>query len=81
MGGSPLQFEKEHLLISHSARAAQHTFDRRVQRFDDAESDWVIAGRGDAVDVLQQEVAETLHFGQPLTPTALRAGGRVLALM
>jgi hypothetical protein len=55
---------------SRIPRAAQHTSDRRVQRFEDAESGWVIAVRGDAVDVLQQEVAEALHFGQPFASAA-----------
>src|SRR4051812_26816803 len=68
MGGSPLQFQEEHGFIPHASCPAHHGFDSRVDGFDDAEAHWLVAVGGDALDVLQHEVAEQLHLG-----TALRA--------
>jgi hypothetical protein len=38
VSGRPLQFQLEHLFIAHSARASEDGFDRRIDRFDNAEA-------------------------------------------
>jgi len=68
VGGGPLQFQEQHLLIPHASRAAEDGFDRRVDRFDDAEANGMVALSGDALDVCEQEVAQSLHLGEALPP-------------
>src|SRR4030095_867496 len=64
----PFEFEQQHRFIAHPARAAKHGFDGRVDRFDDAEPNRMIAVGGDAVDVFEEEVTESLHLGEALPP-------------
>lgn len=71
MSGGPLQFQEQHLFISHATGPAKHGFDGGVDRLHHAEADPVIAVGGDAVDVLQQEVAQSFHLGQALPAPGL----------
>jgi len=64
--GGPLQLEQQERLIAHSPRSAQDRLDRRVDGFDDTESDGMIAVGGDAVEVAHEQIAQLLHLGQPL---------------
>jgi hypothetical protein len=57
MGGCPLQFQEQHVLIPHAARAAEDGFDRGVDRFDDAKANGMVAVGGDALDMFEQKVA------------------------
>jgi len=61
-GGCPLQFEYEEGLVAHPAGATNPAFDGRVDRLDHAEADPMVAVRGDAINVREQDVAETLHL-------------------
>jgi hypothetical protein len=42
--------------------------DRRIHRFDHPEAHGMLTVGGDPVEVCQQELAEPLHLGQPLSP-------------
>ena len=64
--GRPFELEDQEGLVSHAARPTKDAFDDRVDRLDDAKADGVVAVRGNAIDVRQQEVPEAFHFGQLL---------------
>src|SRR5829696_1896360 len=69
--GRPFQLEQEHALVTHATRAPKDGLDGGVDRLDDAKAHRVIAVRGDALDVAEQEVAEAFHLGQPLPAQGL----------
>lgn len=71
MSGGPLQFQQQRLLITHATGATQHGFDGRIDRFDDAEPHGMIAVGRDALDVLQEKVAELFHLRQTLPAQGL----------
>jgi hypothetical protein len=56
---------------SRHARPPDEAFERRVQRFDNTETNRVITVRGDAVEVLQQRVTQLLHFRESLVNARL----------
>src|SRR4029434_9706644 len=62
----PFEFEQEHRLISHATRSAKDRFDSRVDRFDHAEPNRMIAVGGDAVDVCEEEVPQPLYLWEAL---------------
>ena len=66
--GRPLEFQHQHGLISHAARSTEDRLDRGVDRLDDTEADRMIAVRRDALDMLEQELPEPIHLGEPLPP-------------
>ncbi len=72
MRGGPLWFKEQHCVIAHATSAPEDGFDRRVQRLDDPEADRMMAIGGDAVDVVDERVAELLHLGQPLPAQRLQ---------
>ena len=51
---------------SHPACPSKDGFDRRVDRLDHAEAHGVIAVRGDALDMTEEELAEAIHLRQAL---------------
>jgi hypothetical protein len=71
VGGRPLQFQQQHLLIAHAPRAPQDGFDGRVDRFDDADANRMIAVGRNAFDMREQEIAEAFHLWQALPPHGL----------
>jgi hypothetical protein len=66
VSGGPLQFQEQHLIIAHPACSPEDSFDRRVDRLDDTKADRMIAVGGDALEVTEEEVAESLHFREAL---------------
>jgi hypothetical protein len=60
------QFRQQHLFIPHPACPSKDSFDRRVDRLDHAEAHEVIAVRGDAADMTEEELAEAIHLRQAL---------------
>jgi hypothetical protein len=66
MRGGPLEFQEQHLFVAHTAGAAEHRFDRRVDRLDHAEAHGMITVGRDPLDMPEQEVPEALHLGQAL---------------
>ena len=66
VGGGPLEFQQQHVVIPHPTRASEHGFDRRVNRLDDAEADGMVAVGGDALDMTEKEVAQALHLRKAL---------------
>ena len=61
MSGGPLQFQEQHRIIAHPACSPENSFDRRVDRLDDTEADRMIAVGGDALEVTEEEVAESIY--------------------
>jgi hypothetical protein len=68
MDGRPFQCQQQYPFIAHAASAPEDGFDRRVDRFDDAEADRMVAIGGDPLDVAEEKVAEPFHLRQPLPP-------------
>jgi hypothetical protein len=68
VAGGPLQVQQQHLLIAHAA-AAERGFDRRADRFDNADADSMIAVAGDASDV----PSRSRSFEMPVRRIAVRS--------
>src|ERR1700687_4152466 len=64
----PFELQHEHYFVAHPTGSTQHGFDGGVDRLDDPEADRMIAVRRDALDMLEQEFAQTVPLGQPLPP-------------
>src|SRR5437899_5009856 len=79
MRRGPFQFQQEHGVISHAARTADHGLDRRVERLDDTEADWVKAVCRDALEVFGQECAQALHLVQALPTERLEPSQQKVA--
>src|SRR5215471_6464267 len=64
----PFELEHEHHLISHPSCPTQDGFDGRVDRLHHAEADGMVAVSCDPLDVLEEELAQSVHLRQPLPP-------------
>jgi hypothetical protein len=64
----PFDLQEKDRLIAHAARAPDHGFDRRVQRFDHTEADVVKTVRGDSVEMLCEKLTSRSIFWQSLPP-------------
>jgi hypothetical protein len=70
-GRRPFQLEQQHPLVSHPARSTEDGFDRGVDRLDHAEADPMIAVGGNSLDVLEQELAQSVHLRKALPPQCI----------
>jgi hypothetical protein len=79
MRRGPFEFQQQHGVISHSARAANDGLDGGVERFDDAKANGVKAVRGDDLEMPGQERAQLLHLWQALPAQRLDPGEQKIA--
>src|SRR5438093_338743 len=64
--GCPFELQHQHHLVTHPSGPTEDGFDGGIDRLDHPKSDMVSAVGGDAVEMLEEELAQPVHLRKPL---------------